>query len=121
MNFKKLVFVLFVLSTFLFCSLAFADGECVRAGMNSACGYDCKTAGANARCAQTPAGACITVGAKIMCWDPPYQTNRKAQCISAGMNTACGYDCKSAGANVKCSPNPQGRCIVNGAHITCSN
>ncbi len=97
-----------------------AQSECANAGINSACGYDCKTAGINVKCAQTPAGACIAVGVNILCWDPPYRTNRKAECISAGINMACGYDCKAAGINVKCSSNPNGRCIVNGINITCS-
>ena len=68
----------------LCCSQAFAESQCVTAGLNSACGYDCKTSGLNAKCAKTPAGACISVGTEIECWDPPYRTRRKAECISSG-------------------------------------
>ena len=116
----KTLFTVLSLTALLWCGQAFAEPQCVNAGINSACGYDCKTAGANVQCAQTKDGACIAVGAQILCWDPPRPTNRKAECISAGINMACGYDCKSAGANVKCSSNPNGKCIVNGANITCA-
>ncbi len=104
----------------LLSSSAFADAECVSAGLNTACGYDCVTAGLNVACAQTPVGACIAVGLNVYCWDPPYRTRRKAECASAGLNMACGYDCKVSGLNVKCSPNPHGVCVVNGLDIICS-
>lgn len=103
----------------LCCSQAFAESQCVTAGLNSACGYDCKTSGLNAKCAKTPAGACISVGTEIECWDPPYRTRRKAECISSGLNMACGYDCKSSGLNVKCAQTPEGRCTVSGLDIHC--
>ena len=116
---QKLWFGLIALLPTLFCSEAYAEAECVSAGINQACGYDCKTAGAKVDCAKTPDGACIAVGAEILCWDPPHPTHRKAECISAGINMACGYDCKSAGANVKCASTPEGKCNVNGAQINC--
>lgn len=116
---QKLLFGLIASLTTLLCSHAFAESQCVNAGINQACGYDCKIAGANAQCAKTPDGACIVVGAQIMCWDPPHPTHRKAECISAGINMACGYDCKMAGANVKCAKSPEGKCTITGAQIDC--
>ncbi len=57
--------------------------QCVTASGRVVCGYNCKVAGAEVACAQTPDGTCDTNGpGKPTCFDPPVRGG-SAACLEA--------------------------------------
>ncbi len=109
-------------------SQAKPEPECISASGARICGYHCKTNGPNSACAQTPDGLCASGEAgQLMCFDPPLFLKRvygtaelpKPQCISHGMNMACGYNCARDGDGVACAKTPSGVCIAGWSSATC--
>jgi hypothetical protein len=100
--------------------------QCVTAGGNAACGYDCKTAAGEARCARTPLGRCVTTAGEIFCNDPPNYVLRagateQMMCVTSAGTAACGYDCKSAAGTVACAQTPWGRCVTTAGRVFCGD
>ena len=101
--------------------------KCLTVDGSRVCGYDCKSLGGEARCAQTPAGVCETGGGTtIVCFDPPAWLSRvmsipKPKCVWRGAKGACGYDCKTQGDSVGCAQTPRGRCVTAYDKVACAD
>ena len=99
------------------------DGAtCESAYGKTACGFDCKAAFGEIKCADTPNGVCHSAYGKLVCWDPPrwVRGHQKARCEAAYGDIACGYGCVSAYGKIKCASSPGGACKAAYGDITCS-
>jgi hypothetical protein len=96
---------------------------CQSAFGRTECGYDCKVAFGELRCAQTPLGVCHAAFGELVCWDPPrwVRGNQKATCQAAFGEIACGYACVAAFGKVRCASSPQGACKAAHGEIVCSD
>jgi len=97
--------------------------SCENAFGKTACGYDCKTAFGDIKCAQTPLGVCHAAYGKLVCWDPPrwVRSSEKARCETAYGEIVCGYRCVSAYGRTRCASSPQGACKAAYGDVTCSD
>ncbi len=95
---------------------------CQNAYGKTACGFDCKTAFGEIKCAQTPLGVCHAAYGKLVCWDPPawVRGGEKARCETAYGDIACGYHCVSAYGKIRCASSPRGACKAAYGDVTCS-
>jgi hypothetical protein len=123
------------------------EAECESAFGVIACGYDCKSAYGEVKCAATPDGQCEASFGDIVCWDPPPpsvfvpmgagyptysqfspygtyyapQPQVQGNCTAAYGMIACGYDCTAAFGQLKCASTPWGRCEAAFGTVTCSD
>lgn len=100
--------------------------QCLTASGNAACGYDCKSASGQVRCARTPLGKCVTASGQIFCNDPPNIVLRlgsaeQMTCVTASGVGACGYDCKTASGTAACAQTPWGRCVTVSGRVVCGD
>ncbi len=100
---------------------------CISKWGRTVCGYDCKAKLGRIRCAQTPQGTCVVTHGVVRCWDPPKSTTTKrqppqqrARCLSAHGKTVCGYGCKKAFGQLRCSQQIGGRCWKSHGRIACT-
>jgi hypothetical protein len=107
-------------------SLASAQPEsvCLTQFGQTACGYDCKAAYGQVRCAQTAYGSCHAAYGQVGCGPAPVDNTPgrdwpRAQCLARYGQIACGYDCKAGYGQVGCSPVPWGTCIAAFDGVTC--
>ena len=102
-----------------------AQARCTSAYGQTVCGYECKAAYGELRCAQTPWGTCTAAFGKVVCSDGAPQLVhcrgplQKVECKSAFGEIACGYDCKAAFGEVKCAQTPEGTCQASFGELTC--
>lgn len=120
------------------------QASCVTSFGKTACGFDCKAAYGEIKCAQTAQGTCSASFGTITCWDPPSSNSdgrryrghssgdggrrggysrggRGAQstCESAYGTTACGYGCVAAYGTIKCAQTPGAQCLAAYGQIAC--
>lgn len=100
--------------------------SCVTNGGQTACGYHCVTGSDQARCAQTPFGACSVNGGRLACWDPPAEVilargprTPPASCVASSDRVACGYHCEVWQGVLRCAQTPDGTCQHQGGTLTC--
>lgn len=100
--------------------------ECVAAFGEIACGYNCRTAYGQLRCAQTSAGVCDAAYGQIVCWDSPEAIGNPyaaswppAECVSAFGQIQCGYGCVSALGQIACGQTPASRCFNQNGVLEC--
>ncbi len=100
--------------------------SCVTNGAQTACGYHCVTGSDQARCAQTPFGACSVNGGRLVCWDPPAEVivargerTPVASCVAASDRVACGYRCEVWQGALRCAQTPDGVCQHRSGPLTC--
>lgn len=96
---------------------------CVTGSGTGACGYDCKNAYGQVKCAKTPWGRCEASYGALTCSDPatPPRTEGRMDCVSAYGKQACGFDCKAAYGEVACAKTEWGRCIAAYGQVTCGD
>jgi hypothetical protein len=108
---------------------AHADApQCVSVNGRTTCGFNCVVAYGQARCAQTPNGACGSGYGKVQCWDPPAYVVRhyggdlpQPECVADDGDLACGYGCVTANGKVRCSDTPAGACGAWSGKIACND
>lgn len=102
--------------------------KCITVDGSRVCGFDCRSAGGETRCAQTPSGVCeIGGGTTLLCFDPPVWLAQvlpsipKPRCLWRGTRGACGYDCKAQDDQVACAQTPRGRCTTAYGKVVCAD
>lgn len=99
------------------------EAKCLSAFGKTACGWDCKAAFGDVKCADWPGGACEAAFGQVVCGPHPPAYARhhgqKASCVAAFGQIACGWSCEAAFGKVSCASTPQGRCEVAFGEITC--
>lgn len=102
-----------------------APAECRTAYGMTACGWACRDAFGDVKCAATPAGTCMEAGGRVSCFDPrvplPPPVAVQSQCITQFGVTACGYGCMAALGQVRCARTPQGSCREVAGVVRCSD
>lgn len=106
-----------------------AAPECISASGVRVCGYHCLNLASGSICAQTPDGICQRGEAdQARCFDPPLWVKQvygdklpAAQCVSHGMNMACGYNCAKDADGVACASTPVGVCVANWGRAICAD
>jgi hypothetical protein len=100
--------------------------ECKAVSGEVACGFRCLIAKGKVACAQTPYGECREHFGDLKCWDPPESSIHehgaelaRPTCLTASTAFACGYDCKSSRAEVRCARTPRGRCVKDDFQLAC--
>jgi hypothetical protein len=100
--------------------------SCVTNGSQTACGYQCVVGSDQARCAQTPFGACRANGGRLVCWDPPAEVilargdrTPSGACVLGSDRVACGYHCEVWQGSLRCAQTPDGVCRHQGDALTC--
>lgn len=100
--------------------------ECKEARGKTACGFNCLVSNGNVACAKTPYGLCREHFGELTCWDPPEESIHefgaelpRPTCQTASTAIACGYDCKTNPAEVRCARTPRGRCVKDGFRLEC--
>ncbi len=100
--------------------------ECKEVRGQVACGFNCLVTQGKVACARTPYGVCREHFQELTCWDPPEATIHefgtelpRPACLSDSTALACGYDCKSSRAEVRCAQTPRGRCVKDGVQLDC--
>ncbi|WP_224367811.1 hypothetical protein [Hyalangium versicolor] len=102
------------------------QAECKTAYGKTVCGYDCKAAFGEVKCAQTPHGICEAAYDRLVCFDPPAYVVRAFQgepprpsCKSGYGLITCGYQCASGYGQVQCSQTPWGVCESGYDRVLC--
>lgn len=100
--------------------------ECKESRGQVACGYNCRISNGEVACNSTPYGVCSVHFGRLVCWDPPESViheygsgTPQPRCVNASEAVACGYDCKTARAEVRCASTPRGVCRVDNGQFTC--
>ncbi|RKH18339.1 hypothetical protein D7Y13_38585 [Corallococcus praedator] len=105
---------------------ALPESECKTIDGVVGCGYSCVTDFGKVKCARTPAGVCKSQSGNVTCFDPPAAVFAvygkqvpRAQCVSNGLQMACGFNCVNASEGVRCAKTPVGVCKAQNGSLTC--
>lgn len=100
--------------------------ECKESRGQVACGYNCRINNGEVACNRTPYGVCTVHFGRQVCWDPSDTVihaygaqTPQPRCVNASESIACGYDCKTDRAEVRCAATPRGVCRIDNGNFTC--
>ncbi|TVQ92074.1 MAG: hypothetical protein EA397_07810 [Deltaproteobacteria bacterium] len=101
------------------------EPTCITAFGQTACGYDCRAAYGQVRCAPTPYGRCHAGFGTLRCGpesvgDVVPSHWPRATCRAAYGDVACGYNCVAGFGEVACAAAPWGACVAGYGGVSCS-
>ncbi|MBZ4406660.1 hypothetical protein K8640_00390 [Myxococcus sp. XM-1-1-1] len=100
--------------------------QCITAQGRELCGFQCRTSGSKAGCAQTPYGTCQVLRDEVHCWDPPRvaiqhppRTPVRPECKAVRGKVDCGFNCRIFNGEVACNSTPYGLCDTHFGRLVC--